>query len=73
MKSLFENNVLTVFLEGRIDSNNAPTVEGEIMAAIDKTPNTEIMLDAEELGYISSAGLRVLMKLRNRRSGRCRF
>lgn len=66
MKSLFENNVLTVFLEGRIDSNNAPTVEGEIMAAIDKTPNTEIMLDAEELEYISSAGLRVLMKLRKR-------
>ena len=45
-------------LKGKIDSTNAPEFEKELMAALP----TEI--DASELAYISSAGLRVLMKLR---------
>lgn len=44
-------------IKGRIDSTNAPEFEKEIMAALP----TEI--DASALEYISSAGLRVLMKL----------
>lgn len=44
-------------IKGKIDSNNAPEFEKEIMAALP----TEI--DASELAYISSAGLRVLLKL----------
>ena len=58
-----ENNTLTVFLEGRIDTNNAAQTETEIFDAVEgKT--CEIVIDAEKLEYISSAGLRVLMKLR---------
>ena len=64
MRTRLENNTLTICLEGRIDSNNAPKIEGEIMDAVGKAPNAEVTLDAEELEYISSAGLRVLMKLR---------
>ena len=45
-------------IKGKIDSTNAPEFEKEIMAALP----TEI--DASQLEYISSAGLRVLMKLR---------
>ena len=45
-------------IKGKIDSTNAPEFEKEIMAALP----TEI--DASALEYISSAGLRVLMKLR---------
>ena len=44
-------------IKGKIDSTNAPEFEKEIMAALP----TEI--DAGELEYISSAGLRVLLKL----------
>ena len=44
-------------IKGKIDSNNAPELEKELMAALP----TEI--DAAELEYISSAGLRVLLKL----------
>ena len=44
-------------IKGKIDSTNAPEFEKEIMAALP----TEI--DASELAYISSAGLRVLLKL----------
>lgn len=65
MKTKIENNILTIFLEGRIDSGNAPAVEKELFAALDKeTPDAGVVLDAEKLDYISSAGLRVLMKLR---------
>ena len=59
-----ENNHLTICLEGRIDSNNAPAVEREIMFAVRNAPGANVVLDAEKLEYISSAGLRVLMKLR---------
>lgn len=44
-------------LQGRIDSSNANTIEQAVMEA----RPTEI--DASELEYISSAGLRVLLKL----------
>lgn len=44
-------------IKGKIDSTNAPEFEKELMAALP----TEI--DASELNYISSAGLRVLLKL----------
>ena len=62
MKTSFENNTLTIFLEGRIDTSNAAQTEKEIFdAAGDRT---DIVIDAAALEYISSAGLRVLMKLR---------
>lgn len=61
-----QNNTLTLSLEGRIDSNNAPDVEKSLLASADEYPNAEITLDAQNLQYISSAGLRVLMKLRKR-------
>ena len=63
MRTTSENGTLTIFLEGRIDTNNAAQTEADIFAArADKAENT--IVDAAELEYISSAGLRVLMKLR---------
>ena len=64
MKTTLENNNLTICLEGRIDSNNAPAAEQEIMTAVRNAPGANPVLDADKLEYISSAGLRVLMKLR---------
>lgn len=63
MKTKNENNTLTVFLEGRIDTNNAAQTEEEIFGTVEGW-NGGIVIDAEKLEYISSAGLRVLMKLR---------
>lgn len=51
-------------LNKRIDSNNAAEFEKEITEAVAKLSDAEIVLDACDLEYISSAGLRVLMKLR---------
>ena len=53
-------------IKGKIDSNNAPEFEKEIMSA------KPAELDAQELLYISSAGLRVLMKLRKEVGFGCR-
>ena len=63
MKTTNENNVLTVYLEGRIDTNNAPQVEKEIFDAIGQDKEKQVTFDAEKLEYISSAGLRVIMKV----------
>jgi len=52
----------TIALEGRIDTNNAAQTESEIFAAVEGKIG-DIIIDAEKLEYISSAGLRVLMKL----------
>ena len=49
-------------LTGRIDSGNASEWEQKIMQQIDA--ETENAFDASNLEYISSAGLRVLMKVR---------
>ena len=64
MRKNLEGNKLTLFLEGRIDTNNAPDVEKEMLEAVAGAPGAEPVLDAEGLEYISSAGLRGLMKLR---------
>ncbi|MCQ2428968.1 MAG: phosphotransferase [Clostridia bacterium] len=59
-----ENGVLTVFLEGRIDSTNAEAKGAELTALIAGTPHESLTLDTEALSYISSAGLRVLLRIR---------
>ena len=54
-------------LSGRIDSNNASLIENEIMeqlASADVQDSATVELDAEDLEYISSAGLRVLLHAR---------
>ena len=58
-----ERNEIIVPLSGRIDSNNAAAAEADIRANI--TGEAEnIALDASKLEYISSAGLRILLRLR---------
>ena len=53
---------LTIKLKGRIDSTNAASVEEDIMAILGEHPDLPITIDCADLEYISSAGLRVLMK-----------
>ena len=67
MRTKFQDDTLTIFLEGRIDSNNAAETESQLMNAISDNPSAaEIQIDAENLTYISSAGLRVLLKARKK-------
>ena len=57
VNNIFKGERFMYQIKGKIDSNNALEFENEIMAAM---PNE---IDASELSYISSAGLRVLLKL----------
>ncbi len=64
MKSDFVDGALTLYLEGRIDSGNISQMESEIMDVINLIDNVEISFDVEKLDYISSAGLRTLLKVK---------
>ena len=58
------SETLIIPLEGRIDSNNAGEFEENTRGVIAQNPGKDIVFDASKLEYISSAGLRVLMKIR---------
>ena len=57
-----DNNTVTVALSGRIDSGNASEKEQELQAKI--AGASGVILDAEALEYISSAGLRVILRIK---------
>lgn len=64
MKTNLEDNVLTVYLEGEINSYNADSVEKEIRNAIEKQKFEKLVLDFAGISYVSSAGLRIILKLK---------
>ena len=66
MKTTFDNGALTIYLKGHIDSVNSASIEDQITEHIGRFDPTSLIMDAEELEYISSAGLRVILKLRKR-------
>ena len=59
-----KENTVTVKLSGRIDSTNSAGVESAVMKQLEGITDTVITLDSEELEYISSAGLRVILRLK---------
>lgn len=59
-----ENGKLVIELTGRVDSGNAAKVEAELGAAVAAAGADAVVIDTSNLDYISSAGLRVLLKLR---------
>ena len=62
-----ENN-FTIKLDGRLDSNSAASAEKTLSELCEPYPDAAIIIDAENLEYISSAGLRVLLKLKKQHS-----
>lgn len=64
LRTEIKGEKLVAFLEGRIDSTNARALQEALEAARNENAGRELELDAGALGYISSAGLRVLLQLR---------
>ena len=54
-----KESALTLSLSGRLDTTTAPALEAELKSVLPDT--TELVLDFENLKYISSAGLRILL------------
>ncbi|MBQ6470126.1 MAG: anti-sigma factor antagonist [Lachnospiraceae bacterium] len=60
------NNTLYLQLKGRIDSANSPAVD-EILGRIRKENDfNAVDIDCENLKYISSAGLRIILRIRKK-------
>ena len=57
-----DKNILYIAVEGRIDASNAADAEEKIFAIKNDNIGKHIVLDAEKLEYISSAGIRVLLR-----------
>lgn len=62
------DSFVLINLKGRVDSNNASQVEQEIMAQLEGKEGAPVVIDMEELEYISSAGLRVLLRVKKTNS-----
>ena len=55
-----ENETLTLALSGRLDTTTAPELEAVLDSGLGGV--SELVFDFSELEYISSAGLRVILK-----------
>ena len=64
VRTVHSDDAVTVFLSGRIDSNNAQAVESQLLLAAEDREGTPMVIDAEALQYTSSAGLRVILRLK---------
>lgn len=65
------DDVLTINVEGRLDSTTAPALEDSMRTIMDGAK--EIIFDFTKLEYISSAGLRILLatqKIMNKTDGK---
>ena len=59
-----DKDILYIAAEGRIDASNAAEAEEKIFNIKNNNPGKHIVVDADQLEYISSAGLRVILRLR---------
>ena len=59
-----DKDILYISLEGRVDASNAADVETEINNIRKANQGMHTVLDADKLEYISSAGLRIMLRLR---------
>lgn len=55
-----KGSALTISLDGRLDTTTAPQLEAEISKGLEGI--TDLTIDMAKLVYVSSAGLRVLLK-----------
>ena len=59
-----DKDILYIAIEGRIDASNAAEAEEKIFNIKNGNPGKHTVVDADKLEYISSAGLRVILRLR---------
>ena len=59
-----DKNILYISIHGRVDASNAADAESSIFNLKQDHPGKHTVLDADKLEYISSAGLRVILRLR---------
>ena len=58
-----DDGVLTVSLDGRLDTEAAAKFEAELAEICRNNPHNSMVIDAERLQYVASSGLRTILKL----------
>ena len=58
-----ENDILSVYVEGRLDTEASVKFESELSEICKANPHGSFLLDASDLSYIASSGLRTILKL----------
>lgn len=66
MRHELNNDILTLFFEGELNSYNADSVEKDIEETLVNKSFKELVLDFSNLKYVSSAGLRIILKLKQK-------
>lgn len=56
-----EDSVLTVYLDGKLDTGTTPDLASAVEADVDQAE--KVIFDMKDLKYISSAGLRLLLSI----------
>ena len=64
MRTANENGKVVAYLEGMVNSTNAPQVQQALREALAANPESTLEIDAGALEFISSAGLRLLQQIR---------
>ena len=64
VKEIQKEELWEIELSGHVDSTNAASMEEELLKILEAHPGETPLINAERLEYISSAGLRVLLRLR---------
>ena len=58
-----DNDVLLVSLQGRLDTEASSKFETELAEISKENPHRSLVIDASDLEYIASSGLRIILKL----------
>lgn len=66
MRFDLSNNVLTLYFVGELNSYNADDIDKEIEEVLSNKTIKTVNLDFSELRYISSAGLRIILKIKQK-------
>ena len=66
MRFELSDNLLTLFFEGELNSYNADVMEKEVDEVLSSSIFQTLNLDFAKLHYISSAGLRIILKIKQK-------
>ncbi len=61
-----EDGRITILPEGRLDSDTTPMVEEAILRQLEATEAKALCLDLSKVDYLSSAGLRMILRIKKR-------
>ena len=64
MEFKLENEIMTIFLPKEINSTNAEEIGAQIDESLEGKKFNSIILDFSNCSYISSAGLRIVLRLK---------